>query len=174
MHYSYLPHIPLDSVYLKSSHLCAKVTHMRAGNPKQMVPLQFPFVSRMTSEREQDELEELAKELVTISFTYQQIKCCAYNADMNTTLWSLMKGEKLDSVKEFSCCFGRLEFPDRNELRSYVQANGYSSEKAVVSAKMKWEDNDFVIPMPPFIELLKEQLVAPFFVFQVGILSELW
>nr|CCA14384.1 GL18589 putative [Albugo laibachii Nc14] len=166
MHYSYLSFIHLGPRYLNSTQICAKVTNARAGSPKQIVPLQFPFLDTMTAKQEHEEIEESVKDSATITFNYQQVKCCAHNVEVNTLLWRLFKGEKVGSEKDHSCCFRRLEFPDHNELQSYVQSTGYSSDKLLASAKSKWEDNDFTIPMPTFTELLKEQLVAPFFVFQ--------
>jgi cation-transporting ATPase 13A1 len=37
----------------------------------------------------------------------------------------------------------------------------------VVAALERWGYNRFEVPSPRFLELLKEQLLAPFFVFQV-------
>ena len=36
------------------------------------------------------------------------------------------------------------------------------------AAAEKWGVNEFEFPMPTFDELLREQLLAPFFVFQAG------
>ena len=37
----------------------------------------------------------------------------------------------------------------------------------MVSALERWGANRFEVPLPQFVDLLKEQLMAPFFVFQV-------
>ena len=37
----------------------------------------------------------------------------------------------------------------------------------MAAALAKWGPNRFVVPLPRFADMLKEQLVAPFFVFQV-------
>ncbi len=37
----------------------------------------------------------------------------------------------------------------------------------MAGALAKWGPNRFVVPLPSFGDMLKEQLVAPFFVFQV-------
>jgi len=49
----------------------------------------------------------------------------------------------------------------------YRKSSGYENEDKAAAALEKWGANRFVVPVPLFSELLKEQLVAPFFVFQV-------
>jgi cation-transporting ATPase 13A1 len=59
-----------------------------------------------------------------------------------------------------------LDFPTNSFLTLYQQTQGYTKENDQFLGKLKWGPNDFDIPIPKFLELLKEQLVAPFFVFQ--------
>ncbi len=49
----------------------------------------------------------------------------------------------------------------------YQRSSGYGSEVKVAAALERWGPNAFEVPLPQFGELLQEQLVAPFFVFQV-------
>ncbi len=44
---------------------------------------------------------------------------------------------------------------------------GYKGEQDVKTAYKKWGINDFDIPIPAFIDLYMQHLIAPFFVFQV-------
>ena len=49
----------------------------------------------------------------------------------------------------------------------YQRSTGFGAEARVAGALAKWGPNRFVVPLPSFGDMLKEQLVAPFFVFQV-------
>jgi cation-transporting ATPase 13A1 len=44
---------------------------------------------------------------------------------------------------------------------------GHGTEHKALAAHDKYGLNKFEVPLPPFGELLKEHLIAPFFVFQV-------
>jgi len=48
----------------------------------------------------------------------------------------------------------------------YMSASGYGNADKAAAALQHWGGNRFDVPAPPFMELLKEQLMAPFFVFQ--------
>lgn len=62
--------------------------------------------------------------------------------------------------------FRRLDYPSTGSLESYLQSKGIRSNEELQQARDKYGRNDFELPVPQFTELLKEQLVAPFFVFQ--------
>ncbi len=49
----------------------------------------------------------------------------------------------------------------------YRSSKGFGSEAKVLAALQKWGPNKFEVPVPLFFDLLAEQLLAPFFVFQV-------
>ncbi|TDH72579.1 hypothetical protein CCR75_003885 [Bremia lactucae] len=63
--------------------------------------------------------------------------------------------------------FRRLDFPVDRSLESYLQSNGINSDEELQQARDRWGRNEFELSVPNFTDLLKEQLVAPFFVFQV-------
>eukprot|EP01029_Cantina_marsupialis_P022631 TRINITY_DN552_c1_g3_i1.p1 TRINITY_DN552_c1_g3~~TRINITY_DN552_c1_g3_i1.p1 ORF type:complete len:1297 (+),score=461.72 TRINITY_DN552_c1_g3_i1:60-3950(+) len=69
--------------------------------------------------------------------------------------------------------FHHLEFPTNNVLSSYLDHVGCESETEFNGLVNKYGPNEFKIPTPPFIQLLKENLTAPFFSFQV-LCSILW
>lgn len=50
---------------------------------------------------------------------------------------------------------------------TYRASGGYGAEAKLVAALEKWGPNKFEVPVPAFRELLMEQLLAPFFCFQV-------
>ncbi|KAI9916849.1 hypothetical protein PsorP6_018130 [Peronosclerospora sorghi] len=89
----------------------------------------------------------------TLSFSYQNIKFCLYD-DV-----AMLKNSKV-------ALFRRLAFPSSDTLKFYLQHKGHTSMEKLKNAQRKWGKNDFDLSMPTFGELLKEQLVAPFFVFQ--------
>lgn len=49
----------------------------------------------------------------------------------------------------------------------YRASSGYGRDAAVCAALERWGPNRFEVPVPTFLELLREQLLAPFFCFQV-------
>jgi cation-transporting ATPase 13A1 len=49
----------------------------------------------------------------------------------------------------------------------YQRSSGYGNEVKAAAALDRWGENRFEVPVPQFGELLQEQLLAPFFVFQV-------
>jgi hypothetical protein len=63
--------------------------------------------------------------------------------------------------------FHRLKFPIHETFDHYLHASGYGSAEKVLAAVDTWGLNQFEVPVPEFLTLLKEQMLAPFFVFQV-------
>lgn len=49
----------------------------------------------------------------------------------------------------------------------YHSHKGFTKEAALTTALQVYGRNSFDMPLPQFLELLKEQMLAPFFVFQV-------
>ena len=48
----------------------------------------------------------------------------------------------------------------------YSKVTGHGTEAKALAAHNKFGLNQFDVPVPPFMHLLKEHLVAPFFCFQ--------
>lgn len=63
--------------------------------------------------------------------------------------------------------FEKLPYPVHETFEHYGRASGYGSDAKVLAAAERWGLNQFVVPLPPFSGLMKEQMLAPFFVFQV-------
>ncbi|KAG1707992.1 hypothetical protein DVH05_028681 [Phytophthora capsici] len=94
-----------------------------------------------------------ATKVPTIWFSFQNLKFCLY--------------EDVDVInRSGEAQFRRLDFPSNGTLESYIQSKGIKSTEELQHARGKWGRNDFELSVPKFTELLKEQLVAPFFVFQ--------
>lgn len=49
----------------------------------------------------------------------------------------------------------------------YSKKGGHGTDGRVAAALEKWGNNVFEVPLPEFKDLLMDQLLAPFFVFQV-------
>ncbi|TYZ58913.1 hypothetical protein PybrP1_009517, partial [[Pythium] brassicae (nom. inval.)] len=138
-----------------SAHVLAKVAPARATLPKLLCrvrvadkPLQAGGETLSTGER-----------IPVAWFSYQNLHFCVYDG-----LDAINRSARGSGAR--APCFRRLDYPTQNALARYVAAAGYASETELALAGIKWGKNDFDIPVPGFGTLLKEQLVAPFFVFQ--------
>ena len=60
----------------------------------------------------------------------------------------------------------QLGYPTSGKISDYLASEGYR-DKDVMIAYSIWGLNAFDIPMPGFLDLYFEHLIAPFFVFQV-------
>lgn len=69
--------------------------------------------------------------------------------------------------------FRKLHYPTRLTFAEYRSSTGHGRKEVVDAALKRWGANRFEVPIPKFWELLQEQLVAPFFCFQVFCVS-LW
>lgn len=63
--------------------------------------------------------------------------------------------------------FRPVQYPDSNSITSYLEATGLHSDSVVLSAVDLWGTNTVDVPVPQFMEMLKHQMLAPFFCFQV-------
>lgn len=63
--------------------------------------------------------------------------------------------------------FCKLPFPSKETFGYYLKSTGHGTEAKIVAATEKWGRNIFEYPQPTFRNLMKEQVMAPFFVFQV-------
>lgn len=63
--------------------------------------------------------------------------------------------------------FQQVSFPDKGIIRDYLRSRGLKNEAEALAALEKWGPNTVEVPAPTFMEMLKEQMIAPFFVFQV-------
>lgn len=63
--------------------------------------------------------------------------------------------------------FVRLDYPSSGLLKDFLEWRGHRSPYDVALSLMRWGINEFDIPIPNFLDLYLDHLVAPFFVFQV-------
>lgn len=63
--------------------------------------------------------------------------------------------------------FQRLDYPIEIHVDQCTKWQGHMTNESMIFAYNRWGPNDFNIPIPHFLDLYMEHLVAPFFVFQV-------
>ncbi len=67
----------------------------------------------------------------------------------------------------YVCVCVCVRYPTRETFEYYMKATGHGTEAKTLAVHDKYGLNKFDVPVPAFGMLLKEHLVAPFFVFQV-------
>eukprot|EP00894_Picocystis_sp_ML_P000639 jgi/Pico_ML_1/51156/g2238.t1 len=75
--------------------------------------------------------------------------------------------------------FEKLHFPTKKTFKEYMANRGYGKDADVSDALRTYGFNKFTFPKASFGELLKEQMLAPFFLFQMlcvalWFLDEMW
>jgi len=63
--------------------------------------------------------------------------------------------------------FMRLDYPTTGSLHNFLEWQGHTTSEDVGLSLMRWGMNEYDIPIPNFLDLYLDHLVAPFFVFQV-------
>ena len=63
--------------------------------------------------------------------------------------------------------FTKLKYPTKKTFDEYRRSFGFESEADVRDTMSRYGPNKFEVPIPSFFELLQEQLLAPFFCFQM-------
>ena len=59
-----------------------------------------------------------------------------------------------------------IQFPDSLPFADYSKAKGFADDDAVNAATTYYGKNLTQMELPKFVELFKQRVVAPFFVFQ--------
>ena len=63
--------------------------------------------------------------------------------------------------------FSLPPFPISNPLSSYSSCRPHSTDKSLISSYIKFGSNEKELPLPTLPHLLSQQLIQPFFIFQV-------
>ncbi|KAL4527713.1 hypothetical protein Ndes2437A_g02854 [Nannochloris sp. 'desiccata'] len=103
-------------------------------------------------ERKKPASDDLDKDRPYIAFSFRKLKF----------VW-----ENEDKV------FRKLQYPVHLTFAEYRASTGHGKIETVKRATSRWGLNKFEVPIPKFWELLQEQLVAPFFCFQVFLCGSL-
>jgi manganese-transporting P-type ATPase len=90
--------------------------------------------------------------------------------DYDDSIWT-SNGEKSTARQEDitaqSNGFHRLRYPIHYPLSFYKQWKGHTCMKQLLLAQQTYGNNTTIVELPPFIKLLQEQVLAPFFLFQL-------
>jgi manganese-transporting P-type ATPase len=89
------------------------------------------------------------------------------NEDWDQILWTNQFAASPDHSNAESKGFHRLRYPIHYPLSFYKQWKGHTNMKQLVLAQQTYGANVTNIELPPFVALLQEQVLAPFFLFQV-------
>jgi len=124
---------------------------------------------RRTGENDKD-----VKVLAVVNFHDVVFRCNVVDdTDADTSLWSNdndttpMKTNTSDRANSLVVLFHRLKYPIHLPLSFYENWRGHQSMELVRKAQQTYGTNTTPIDLPPFIDLLQEQVVAPFFLFQI-------
>lgn len=119
---------------------------------------------------------EFTKDDVAVVNFQDVIFHCSGKEDADSTLWSVQLSlsadddippRPVDDTRQPELYFHRLQYPIHLPLSFYRRWMGHSTIPKVVEAQQVYGTNTTPIELPPFLQLLQEQVVAPFFLFQV-------
>ena len=79
---------------------------------------------------------------------------------------SKSKQSDIGTDLDASSLFHRLHYPIDLPLSFYLRKWTGHSKNSVKQARKVYSNNNLVVNLPPFIDLLRQQLLAPFFLFQ--------
>ena len=92
-------------------------------------------------------------------------------SDTDTYLWSTDKDSapinQSNKDSSASGLFHRLRYPINLPLSFYENWRGHRTLDNIRKAQLTYGTNTTPINLPPFLDLLQEQVVAPFFLFQI-------
>ena len=85
--------------------------------------------------------------------------------DWSSTQLSFEHRSRVYRRDERTGIFQPAAYPDTRPVAWYVSRTGHNGQSAE-SARHKWGPNDLRVNRPGFWDIMREQLIAPFFVFQ--------
>jgi cation-transporting ATPase 13A1 len=105
--------------------------------------------------------------VVVVTFQDKVFRYCRSPPDVDVSLWMKDGDDIAVDTTITTPRFRPLHYPTSLPLEYYAHWRGHSSVESTVAASQVYGKNMTAIQLPPFTELLAEQLVAPFFLFQV-------
>ncbi|KAL6572787.1 putative manganese-transporting ATPase pdr2 [Orobanche minor] len=104
------------------------------------------------------------KEVVPLHF--RKFAASSTLQDMDEIYFDFRKQRFIYSNEKNTFC--KLPYPSKETIGYYLKSTGYGTEAKFLAATEKWGRNAlFEYPQPTFQRLMKEQIMEPFFVFQV-------
>lgn len=108
------------------------------------------------------------KTVAVISFQDHTFRCSQKLPDLDVSLWQRNLEPNLDNAADNATLrFRSLVYPSNLPLNFYAKWNGHENVNAVSKAFALYGENTTILQLPRFEDLLFEQLVAPFFLFQI-------
>ncbi|XP_022882180.1 probable manganese-transporting ATPase PDR2 isoform X2 [Olea europaea var. sylvestris] len=104
-----------------------------------------------------------SKEIVPLHF--RKLAGSSNSVDVEEIYFDFRKQRFIYSKEKNTFC--KLPYPSKEKIGYYLKNTGYGTDTKVFAATEKWGRNVFEYPQPTFSKLLKEQIMEPFFVFQV-------
>ncbi|GFQ04580.1 probable manganese-transporting ATPase pdr2 [Phtheirospermum japonicum] len=104
-----------------------------------------------------------SKEVVPLHF--RKLAASSISQDTEEIYFDFRKQRFIYSNEKNTFC--KLPYPSKETIGYYLKSTGYGTEAKILSATEKWGRNVFEYPQPTFQKLMKEQIMEPFFVFQV-------
>ncbi|KAL2230248.1 probable manganese-transporting ATPase PDR2 [Sesamum indicum] len=104
-----------------------------------------------------------SKEVVPLHF--RKLAGSSTSLDTEEIYFDFRKQRFIYSQEKNTFC--KLPYPSKETIGYYLKSTGYGTEAKIVAATEKWGRNVFEYPQPTFQKLMKEQIMEPFFVFQV-------
>ena len=86
--------------------------------------------------------------------------------DRTVNLWFQFQKLKYVFEGDDKKRFELIQFPDSSPFAEYAQSKGFVDDDAVARARGYFGKNLTEMELPKFVELFKQRVVAPFFVFQ--------
>ena len=142
-----------SNIHHQWTHCLVEAPHMDKHHSKQdadICPVQFQF-----------------QENVAIVNFQDVIFRCSPTVDADSTLWMSSSKQAKPSQSSSTFAFHRLQYPIHLPLSFYQSYPGHVNLDQVTQAQRVYGWNATPIELPPFLELLQAQVVAPFFLFQI-------
>ena len=154
-----------------------------ASHEAGIVPVSYQNIpSQTTTTSTSPESQNIPFKVAVVNFQDIIFRCCPCDQiDADVALWS-QGGDSSRTSSDDNCTnrnngkresnckllFRRLVYPTQLPLSFFLnQWRGHASMSRIVTAKSVYGTNETPIQLPRFVELLQEQVVAPFFLFQV-------
>ena len=102
--------------------------------------------------------------VVVANFHDRIFRYATTSPDKDTSLWF---GPEKETTKVPKPCFQALRYPIDLPLAFFRTWQGHASMESVTQATKLYGPNRMILKLPTLMDLLMEQLVAPFFLFQV-------
>lgn len=121
-----------------------------------------------------------SKKVAILSYEETVFRCCIDDENKcfpgrDTPMDSIwMTGDAFSTNKKsvapttnVSSAFHQLHYPTDLPLSFYKSWKGHASRQSIANTKEVYSTNALVVNLPPFLSLLSQQLLAPFFLFQL-------